>query len=158
MNDEELGMYLNLCCEELLEKQENLQKQYQLGSYEKYWCDLEQKILQFKNQDTIFHEFRVMCLGSMSNQSETWMWAWANESFPEEVRKDSVELKNLKTTLGLDFFEIPVFECNDEMAYVLTAISCNHLDMMGTYRVPTQNGYIVLGVMDRLPLSEEPKN
>lgn len=153
MTDEQLGMYINLCCEELLEKQGDLQDQYQLGSHEKYWCDLEKKILQFKNNDKVIHEFCVMCLGSLSNQSETWMWAWANEHLPEEVRKDSIILKKLKTTLGLDFFDTPAFDCDDEIAYVLTAISCHHLDILGTYRIPSNHGYMVLGIIDKLPSS-----
>lgn len=147
---EQLEKYIDLCCQKLDEMQGDLHTKYGLGAYEKYWCDLEKKILQFKNNDTVIDEFYVIYFASWSTKSTTWMWGWANEHFPEHVRKDSVRLKKLATTLGLDLFDTPVFECDDDMAYVLTAISCDHFDLMGTYRIPTKNGYVVLGITDRL--------
>jgi hypothetical protein len=49
----------------------------------------------------------VTIAGSFSTRSNTWMWAWANESYPDLERKKVAPLRIFGEVRGIDKFELP---------------------------------------------------
>lgn len=147
MNGEEIGGLLNLCYAELDAKQEYLINEYQLGSYERFVYDKERKVLQFRNDAHNVLEFYVIIIGTWSGKSKTWTWAWANSNMALEVQKEASGLKAMAETTGFNVFEIHSFECNEGDAYDITALVVHHLEAMGMYRVPEEDGHLFLAIM-----------
>jgi hypothetical protein len=148
MTDEQFDEFVDICYEELEIKQNNLSKVYGIGSYEEYWYDQIQRTLQFKNSGKMELEFYIIFIGSWAHKKNTWMWCWANKSFTEECRKDAAALKELKIKTGYDIFDKEVFDCNEEMAYELTALGIKHLNARGMYRVPGESNNLYIAIMD----------
>lgn len=149
MTDEQFNEFIDACYEEVEIKQSDLKMNYGIGSYHEYWYDQISKTLQFKNNGKVELEFYVIFIGSWAHKKNTWMWCWANKSFTDECRKDAESLKNLKLKTSFDIFEKEVFNCNEEMAYDLTAMGINHLNAIGMYRVPRENNHLFIAIIEQ---------
>ncbi len=136
MTDKEFDEFVDRCYEELEDKQEKLFNTYNIGLYDSYWFDQTSSTLQFKNNDEVLLEFKVICVGTWAQESNTWMWSWANESFTIEIRKDGEVLKGLKEFTGYGVFEKQGFECDESMAYEVVAMAVNYLNALGMYKIP----------------------
>lgn len=147
MTDEEFDEFSDECYTELERKQQQLFSKYNIGAYEEYWFDQETRSLQFKNNGKKVIELEVICVGTWAHQKNTWMWAWANSSFLPEIRSDSEKLKVLKKITGYDLFENNGFECDETMAYELTAFAVQLLNAMGMYRVPGERSHLFVALM-----------
>ncbi|PAB60309.1 DUF6882 domain-containing protein [Anaeromicrobium sediminis] len=149
MTNEEFEKFLDKSYEELENKQQNLFNNYNIGTYESYWFNQNSMTLQFKNNGKVELEFRIVCIGTWAHEKDTWMWGWANDSFTSDIRQDSEELKKLKEFTGYDAFEMEAFECDENTAYEITAISVNHLNALGMYKIPGEKSHLFLALMER---------
>lgn len=147
MTDEQFDEFVNNCYEELEVKQNKMAEFYNIGSYQNYWFDQVTRTLQFKNNEKVELEFDIICIGTWAQKKNTWMWCWVNESFTDECRKDAEPVKKLKKITGFDIFASEGFDCNEEMAFELTAIGVKHLDALGMYRIPGEKSHLYVALM-----------
>ena len=143
MEDEEFDEFVEQSVEELDQKQEMLTDQFGLGTWSDFWFDATQSRLQFKD-DTgrVQVEADIMIIGTFSENSNTWQWAWANKSLPDPIRKQSRELQKLEKVTGVEVFTSPTIDVDDAMTWELTAMSVRHLSALGCYSMP--NGPITI--------------
>jgi len=137
MSKKEYGAFLDSCYEELQKKQDILLNEYQMGSFEEFWFDQETKTLQFKTDDEVKLEFAVVLVGSWSSKSNTWMWAWANESVVDEMREESSRIKELAAVTGNEIFEMTSFAADEYNAHEFVAMAVYHLGALGMYSAPS---------------------
>jgi hypothetical protein len=147
MTDEQFDDYLDYCYDKLETKQGEFFQKYGIGSFEEYWYSQESSILQFKTDGLVKLEFNVIFIGSWSSKSETWMWAWSNESMTNHVRNQSIELKELQQVTGFDLFANPYFECDEAMAHELTAFAVERLNAEGMYISPDGKSHLFMAIM-----------
>ncbi|ADL51190.1 DUF6882 domain-containing protein [Clostridium cellulovorans] len=147
MTDEQFDQFINKCYEELEDKQKKLFDIYNIGSYESYWFDQMTRTLQFKNNDKVMLEFKVLCIGTWAHQKNNWMWGWANESFTDEIREEASVLKGLKELTGYDVFEELGFQCDEIMAYEAVAMALSYLDALGMYKIPGGKSHLFLALL-----------
>ena len=136
MTDEEFEAYLNLCYQEIGSRQNKLLEQYGLQNYKDFYYNQATETLQFKTEDKVEIEFEVIQIGSWSSISDSWMWAWANESVIEKSKQKSVKIKELAEVTGYDIFLLEAFEAKESIAHQLTAISAYYLNAIGFYIAP----------------------
>ncbi|MFZ5986352.1 MAG: DUF6882 domain-containing protein [Bacillota bacterium] len=149
MTDEQFDEFLDKCYGELEEKQEKMFSEYYIGVYEEYWFDQLTRTLQFKNNNKVEIEFYIVCIGTWAHQKNTWMWGWANNSFTEEIRREAERLKGLREITGYELFQNEGFDCDETMAYELTAIAINHLNAMGMYKIPGERSHLFVALMEK---------
>ena len=140
MTDEEFDKFLSEAVDELHEKQDILQKEYGLGKFSRWWFEQNSAKLQFFNeQDTVCLEANVIHIGSFSPKSNTWKWAWSNDSILPWLRQRAEKLKELEVITEFDLFnQESTFEIEGEsMAWELAAMSVKHLSSIGCYRAPS---------------------
>lgn len=146
MTDEQFNNFVDSCYDKLEAKSAILFGEYKIGTYDKYWFDQDMQTLQFKNGNNVEIEFEFICIGTLAHKKDTWMWAWANESFSDEIRKKSEALKSLKLLTGYDLFESSGFVCDKEMAYELTAMGVETLNSLGMYKIPGEKSDLFLAL------------
>ena len=143
MNDEEFEEFLEASLHELSQKQEILKAEYDLGNYSNWHFDQLTEKLQFLNesQDLVV-EANVLVIGSYALESNSWKWAWANDSFTPAIREKSNSLVGLAEFTGLSLFskEETISVENESMAWELGAFSVKYLNSLGLYRAPTKDG------------------
>jgi hypothetical protein len=149
MTDNQFDEYLELCYENLEKKQEILLKEYGIGNgnFQEYWYDQESSKIQFKTDGKVMLEFRVVFIGSWSTKSNTWMWAWANNSMTDGVKSQSSVLKELKLVTGFGIFTEESFNCDEAMAHELAAFSVDHLKAKGMYISPDGKSNLFMALM-----------
>lgn len=149
MTDEQFDVFLDKCYRELEEKQERMFSEFNIGVYEEYWFDQLTRTLQFINHNKVEVEFYILCIGTWAHQKNTWMWGWANNSFTEEIRQEAERLKGLRKITDYELFEKEGFDCDETMAYELTAIALNHLNAMGMYKIPGERSHLFVSLMEK---------
>lgn len=96
MSDPEFHVFLTRCRDELQAKQEKLiQRQHGVP----YQFDLETEVFTLGSR----HKSCV-AIGSYCPSRSTWLWAWANDSFPDRVRTSSARFKHLHEITGFRVF------------------------------------------------------
>ena len=150
MTGSQFDEYLDYCYENLEKKQETLSKEYGIGEFQEYWYDQESSKIQFKSEGKVLLEFSVVFIGSWSSKSNTWMWAWANNSMTDGIKEQSSVLKELKSITGFDIFTNEYFDCDEAMAHELTAFSVEHLKAKGMYISPDGKSQVFMALMHTL--------
>ena len=136
MTNEEFEKYMNLCFQEMGNRQNKLLEEYGLQNYKDFWYSQTSETLQFKTDGKVEIEFEVIQIGSWSSISNSWMWTWANESVTEKTRQKSAKIKELAKITGYDVFSLEAFEAKESSAHQLTAISAYYLNAIGYYIAP----------------------
>lgn len=73
MTDEAFDEYLDYCYENLEKKQAELFQEYGIGNFDEYWYSQEDSVLHFKIDNQVKLTFRVIFIGSWSENSNSWM-------------------------------------------------------------------------------------
>ena len=145
MTDDEFEHFLKTALNELWEKQDKLDSEHGFGSYARWFFDQEtEKLEMFNGDDRKALEADVICIGSYASNSNTWKWAWSNDSIVPAQREKSESLKALSDLTGIGLFsskEACSIE-NENMAWELAAMSVRHLNALGVYRAPSSSGQL----------------
>lgn len=140
MSDAEFDEFLESANSELRQKQEALSSQFGLGAFQRWSFDQTTERLQFYDRsDGLRVAADVADIDSYSEQSSTWLWAWANSSVTDSLRRRAETLKALESLTGLAIFSrANAFKIEDEaMAWELAALAVKHMDALGCYRAPS---------------------
>ncbi len=146
MTDEEFEKYLQESMDEMEEKQESLEKDYSIGHLERFEVDYEVSELSFFNGGKRNVTAKIIPVASHVPEKQNLQWAWANESFPSEVREKAAVLRQLGELTGLEPFTNERVECDEDMAWEINAMACKFMGALGIYRVPhgAVNMHVVL--------------
>jgi hypothetical protein len=139
MNDDQFQKYIDTCFEELEKKQQNLIDNFGFGSFDKYEHDFDKEELYFLNNGKVEVVAKIVPLGSFNSDSNTWMWAWANEAFPTELQLKSAQLKQLEEITGFEMFGNKMAEIEEDMTWEIAGMALNLLKFEGVYRGPANN-------------------
>lgn len=148
MTDKEFEAFLMKCQQEVKAKQNLLNEKYQLNTYETYTFNKAHKSLELKKNSGQVLKFEVACIGSWGHEDESWVWAWSNENFSENIREEVGILKELAKDTGYNVFEQGGFKCEEIVARDLAFVSVCKLNAQGIYRITTEEGYLFLALKD----------
>lgn len=145
MNAEELGEFATRCVAELERKQSALAGSYGLGQHERFEVDLVAGKLRFYDAEALALEADVTPIGTHVAEKSSWQWAWANPSFPEEVRARAARVKELDA----EAFSARTLEIDEEQSWGLLAMACEHLGAVGAYTFPSRHARLYVTI-DRI--------
>jgi hypothetical protein len=86
------------------------------------------------------HEFRMTPVGTHSPEYQTWLWAWANPDFPALARETARQVQELHKVTGFRVFVNEGIAASSVDAQDLTAMAVHHLDAIGLFRAPSEDG------------------
>lgn len=143
MNELQFEEFLSSAVEALQAKNDLLRQQHGIGSFARWDHNGEVGELTFSNPDDADNlVVRTTEIGSYSLKTETWLWAWANESFADAERAKAAKLKKLFDKTGMRIFTDPHFDCDEYLAWELAAVSVQYLEGTGCYRGPAEHLWI----------------
>ena len=146
MTDDEFDEFLALANDELEAKQASLQAEFSLGSYELFAADYSAGVITFSNKDAPQVEAEILPVATHVAEKNSLKWFWANQQLPEPVRDSASKVKTLYELTGFDMFANEAVECDETMAWEITAMACKSLSALGAYRVPhgNVNAYVLI--------------
>ncbi len=139
MSDEEFFAFLASCRDELAAKQAVFGQRIAGAAQWRY--EMEDGSLTIG--DT---RFRMTPIGSFSPQYQTWLWAWANEDFPEARRADSRQIQGLHSVTGFQVFIDPGNGATPADAQDFVALAVHQLAASGFFRCPSEGPVLYLAV------------
>ncbi len=145
MDDVQLGEFVAGCVQRLHQKQSELSARG-LGLSDRFEVDLASGKLRFFLGPELTLEADVTPIGTHAARNESWLWAWANKSFPDDVRERAAKLKELAAQTALEAFLERTLEVDQAQTWQLVAMACEYLGALGTYDFPTKNARMYVAI------------
>jgi hypothetical protein len=103
-------------------------------------ADLEKGEIRFASQ----FAYQVQVLGSESDLSDTWLWAWANETsdLPETVLHSARRLLEKGNEMDIEELTSPELDLADIGGHELAMVALGLLDGVAYYRGPYDDGAV----------------
>lgn len=139
MSDKEFFTFLAACQDELREKQKRFQERIANASQWSYGMAVRSLMIGDVR-------FPMTPIGTFNPENQSWLWAWANESFPEQARDDSRRIQGLHTVTGFRVFTDPGIGASPNDAEDFVALAAHHLGAIGFFRCSTEEALLYLAV------------
>ncbi len=136
--------YHDLICSSfsyLQEKQNSFMEEFKINDHERWDWYQENGTLVFSHDGEPQVEAHVSFSGSVSQKSDTWMWAWANESLFENIKNDSRKIRELGEKLGFMNLASGLWSATEVDGWEMTSIMAKELGAIGAYRTSDDDGF-----------------
>ena len=144
MTDEEFSDYAHEAVHELIEANEKYHQQFKIGEYERWFYDLEKGTLTFSHHGVAQVVAAIQAIGSLSTQTGTWLWGWANESIPKEMCKAMLAVRDFGQKHNISRLTEDYWEATEDDGWEMSAVTARLLGAKGVYRCPGESGFIFL--------------
>lgn len=110
--------------------------------------DIGQGIISFGENLT----FPMQVLGTFSHSSETWLWAWANaqSNLPENIIRQSLQLKKYGEDNGIELLSLNTFDSSMEDLHLIGMTASGMFEASGYYIADYGQGAMVVTVKSDL--------
>src|SRR4051794_19877636 len=87
--------HLDQLLPEFIEKQKVLGKKWGIDDCERWDVDQDKGIITFINTKAGHKKVvgKVQIIGTFNSANNSWLWAWANGSVDNEIKKDALKVK-----------------------------------------------------------------
>lgn len=119
---------------------------YKADEHERWDWSQDTASLIFSHEGKPQVEAEIQFSGTYSTVSETWMWAWANDSLAENVKSASRSIKALGEELGLQELVAGRYQATEVDGWEMTSVLAKHINAIGVYRTPSENGFTYMAV------------
>ncbi|MFT4074111.1 MAG: hypothetical protein QM647_01175 [Asticcacaulis sp.] len=129
---------------QLMDKQDRLEADYGLNTWPRYDYDVDAGRLTFSQDGVVKVMADIQVVGTIG--SKDWLWAWANDHWPDHVVADMEEVVSFGETHGiLELISGYVTDTDlNQLGWKLTAVAVRILNAVGAYRPPSETGALFL--------------
>jgi hypothetical protein len=133
---DEFRDYLTTAHNYLTEQQEICRNEYGLNDWERWYYDDETGIIEFFNGDTVKLRINYLQVGTVSEISNTWLWAWANPNLGDNIKTDSKKLNELGEQKSFERLTKEKWNADEVDGWEMTSIMAYLTGAKGAYRIP----------------------
>ena len=119
-------------------------EEFGIGKYDRYDYDIDQRRFRWSNNGKPIVTALLTVVGSISTQSDTWLWAWANQSLMGVDCKDLLQVKRFGVEHDIIRLSEECWSADEADGWEMTAISCRLLESACAYRSPKSNSLLFL--------------
>lgn len=141
MSDDEFFAFLAVCRDELAVKQAAFEQRIAGASQWRY--EMADGSLTIGDV-----RFGMIPVGTFSAEYQSWLWAWANEDFPEVARTASRQIQGLHSITGFRMFLDPGRPASASDAQDCAAFAAHQLGAIGIFRCPSEGPLLYLAVLE----------
>ena len=142
MTSAEFSNFSDEAFRELQRLNENCERNFRIGSWERWDYNLEEATLTFSHGGVPKLIASVLVAGTTSNSSGTWMWGWANNHLPKQVSEGVSSVKEFGEIEGQAQLTSEKLPDTENLGWMMTAVAVKVLGARGAYRCPTKTGYV----------------
>ncbi len=136
MSSFDFESYFEKAEDEFARKQAQLKAVFGIGSYERFVVDYDANSLDFFQYEALKAHASIVPIATHVPEQTSLKWAWANDQYSDQVRKEASRMKEMSALTGFDFFLSEYVDCEESMAWNITTLACKFLNAQGAYRVP----------------------
>ena len=153
-NNDEFHEFICSGFDYLKKRQSTFLDKFKINDHERWDWHQDTGKLIFTHDGVPQVEAEISFSGSISTKSNTWMWAWANDSYLETVKASSREIRNLGEKLGYMKLASAHWNASEEDGWEMTAIMAKQLNAIGAYRTANDHGFSYMVVHNAKWLSK----
>lgn len=127
---------VQLCMENVTERQNAMLKEYHLDQLKGYSIDEEKGILRFKLKDDTTLEFEAAPIGVWNSESNQWAWSWANSDNGAILYARAAALKGLSNIIESTDFTEAVVDCDAHRSQMISCMAVEYLGALGRFVAP----------------------
>jgi len=131
--DTDYDNFASECVEELKILQEKFRRDYNLTWYESWFYDQETALLTLSTNERKT-QFRYYQVGTFSEKSKIWQWAWNNPNTLDNVKEQSRLVRAFGEKSSFPKLTQGLFESDEVEAWEFTAIAARLAGGIGAYR------------------------
>lgn len=139
MSDDEFVAFVAACRDELAAKQTAFEQQ--VARSDRWHYDMADGSLTIGST-----RFAMTPIGTFSPEYQSWLWAWANEDFPDTARAASRRIQGLHAVTGFRVFLEPGIGASFADAQDLAMLAVHQLEAIGLFRCPSDGPVLYLAV------------
>ncbi len=148
MTPDEYEQFRHDAVDALTDLNEDCKRRYGITTWPRWDYDLDAGNLVFSDGGVAKVIASIQVVGSTSNMSHTWLWAWANESLPPNVTEQAREVRQFGIAEGLSRLTEPQLADDEFLGWEMTAIAARIVGAKGAYRCPADNGFMYVVYKD----------
>jgi len=132
----------------LSHKQESLMQEYNLGDHKRFNWDQESGSLIFSSDGAPAVIAQVQFVGSVSTQSDTWLWSWANTTVLDNVKNQMHRVREYGDTHGFSALTVEQWSADEIDGWEMTSVTARILKAKGAYRTTSDNGFTYMVITE----------
>ncbi len=136
MTPEEFEEYLHEAVHQLRDLNDQCSEEFGISKWERWDYDLDAATLTFSESKGPKVVASIVVVGSTSTKSNTWLWAWANESIPKQASERLAEVLKFGESEQIDALTTDRLEDDEHLGWDLTAVATRILEAKGASAAP----------------------
>ncbi|MGV3586010.1 MAG: DUF6882 domain-containing protein [Adhaeribacter sp.] len=133
--------------------QESFKKDFNIDEYSHWFYNQSTELLKLNNESEEAY-FKYIPIGTYSNNSKTWMWAWHNEDSVEQSKYETLALQHCGVDNDFEKLAEGYFNSDECDGWEFTAIAHRFLGGIGGYKVNSDHLDIYFLIMEKKELQE----
>jgi hypothetical protein len=125
----------------LKDRQARLEQEYSLGKWPRYDWSQGTRQLVFSDGGKPKVVADIQFVGSVSTRSDTWLWAWANDTVTPDLHEAVLKVRQHGAVHGLPHLTTAKWRATEVDGWEMTSIAAFLLLAEGAYRSPDGNGF-----------------
>lgn len=142
MEAEEVLDFRHQAVHELMRLNELCGREFHISAWPRWDYDLDRGTLTFSEDSLPKVVALIQVIGTTSISSKTWLWAWANEYLPPNVKKAVEEVRAFGERENIPELIKAKLPDDEHFGWEMTAIAAKILGAKGAYRCPDDNGFV----------------
>lgn len=122
----------------LTEQQEICKNKYNLSSYQSWFYDQDTGELTFSDNGIKKLIIKYEDVGTVSLKSNTWLWAWANNSTSEKVSSEIATVRDYGKKREFEKLTTRKWQADEIDGWEMTSIAAYLMNAKGAYRVKSE--------------------
>jgi hypothetical protein len=148
MTSDEFDQFRHDAVHALMDLCEVCRRRYRMGTWPRFDYDLDAGTLTFSEAGVPSVIANIQVVGTTSDKTHTWLWAWANASLPPNVTERVRQVQQFGMSEGLDQLTEPKLPDGEFLGWEQTAVMARIVGAQGGYRCPSSNGFIYFILTD----------
>lgn len=144
MTAEEFKQFRHKAVHSLMDLNEGCEQRFGIGHREHWDYDLDAGTLVFSDGGVPRVVAKIQAVGTTSTASKTWLWGWANDSFPGDITVGVREVREFGTQEDLPQLTEPSLADDEYLGWGMAAIAAQIIHAKGAYRCPSERGFLYL--------------
>lgn len=132
-------------------------KAFNISSWPRWDYDLDAGTLTFSQDGAPKVIASVLVAGNTSAAAGTWLWSWANDSFPENVVDEVMRVREFGVAENLSELREASSPDDEYFGWAMTAIATRILGAKGAYRCPRDEGGYTYLIYTDLAFVDQPR-
>lgn len=115
-----------------------------LGTAARWDLDQSQGNLVFTFGDGTIATCPAQIIGTFDTTTTEWLWAWANPSLAEPLKRDSLKIKEYGEKHQIKKLTSDEWFGKEDDAWRMTALACKLCEAQGAYRGPAGTTFVFI--------------